>query len=81
IEQLLTDTIELLQFRLEQHQITIERYVVGQPVELYIDPVGLQQVIVNLINNATDACNTQQQRAMSDIDNKNHEPATIKVIT
>ncbi|MFM2607042.1 PhnD/SsuA/transferrin family substrate-binding protein [Vibrio chagasii] len=81
IEQLLTDTIELLQFRLEQHQITVERYVVGQPVELYIDPVGLQQVIVNLINNATDACNAQQQRAMSDIDNKNHEPATIKVIT
>ncbi|EDK31021.1 putative tetrathionate reductase complex: sensory transduction histidine kinase [Vibrionales bacterium SWAT-3] len=81
IEQLLTDTIELLQFRLEQHQITIERYVVGQPVELYIDPVGLQQVIVNLINNATDACNAQQQRAMSDIDYKNHEPATIKVIT
>ena len=81
IEQLLTDTIELLQFRLEQHQITIERYVVGQPIELYIDPVGLQQVIVNLINNATDACNAQQQRAMSDIDNKNDEPATIKVIT
>ncbi|MCG9560271.1 PhnD/SsuA/transferrin family substrate-binding protein [Vibrio chagasii] len=81
IEQLLTDTIELLQFRLEQHQITIERYVVGQPIELYIDSVGLQQVIVNLINNATDACNAQQQRAMSDIDNKNDEPATIKVIT
>ncbi|CAH6796723.1 Tetrathionate reductase sensory transduction histidine kinase [Vibrio chagasii] len=81
IEQLLTDTIELLQFRLEQHQITIERYVVGQPIELYIDSVGLQQVIVNLINNATDACNAQQQRAMSDIDYKNHEPATIKVIT
>lgn len=80
IEQLLTDTIELLQFRLEQHQITIERYVVGQPIEFYIDPVGLQQVIVNLINNATDACNAQQ-RAMSDIDNKNDEPATIKVIT
>ncbi|ULN66768.1 PhnD/SsuA/transferrin family substrate-binding protein [Vibrio gigantis] len=81
IEQLLTDTIELLQFRLEQHQITIERYVVGRPIEVYIDPVGLQQVIVNLINNATDACNAQQQRAMSDIDNKNDEPATIKVIT
>nr|WP_275665323.1 sensor histidine kinase [Vibrio sp. Isolate22] len=80
IEQLLTDTIELLQFRLEQHQITIERYVVGRPIDLYIDPVGLQQVIVNLINNATDACNAQQH-AMSDIDNKNDEPATIKVIT
>ncbi|MFM2643282.1 PhnD/SsuA/transferrin family substrate-binding protein [Vibrio chagasii] len=81
IEQLLTDTIELLQFRLEQHQITIERYVVGRPIEVYIDPVGLQQVIVNLINNATDACNAQQQRTMSDIGNKNDEPATIKVIT
>ncbi|PTP63561.1 sensor histidine kinase [Vibrio splendidus] len=84
IEQLLTDTIELLQFRLQKHKITIERYAVGKPVKLNVDPVGLQQVIVNLINNATDACNAQQHReqsAASDIDNKNSEPATIKVIT
>ena len=81
IEQLLTDTIELLQFRLQKHKISIERYAVGKSIKLNVDPVGLQQVIVNLINNATDACNAQQQRAMSDIDNKNSEPATIKVIT
>ncbi|WP_065675806.1 sensor histidine kinase [Vibrio celticus] len=84
IEQLLTDTIELLQFRLHKHKITIERYAVGKPIKLNVDPVGLQQVIVNLINNATDACSAQQHReqsATSDIDNKNSEPATIKVIT
>ncbi|RPF02278.1 two-component system sensor histidine kinase TtrS [Vibrio crassostreae] len=81
IEQLLSDTIELLQFRLQQHQITVERYAVGKPMEMHVDSVGLQQVIVNLINNATDACNAQLQRAMSDIANKNYEPATIKVIT
>ncbi|MEZ9155910.1 sensor histidine kinase [Vibrio sp. F13] len=84
IEQLLTDTIELLQFRLQKHKIAIERYAVGKPIKLNVDPVGLQQVIVNLINNATDACNAQQHReqsAASDIDNKNSEPATIKVIT
>ncbi|WP_333912173.1 sensor histidine kinase [Vibrio coralliirubri] len=84
IEQLLTDTIELLQFRLHKHKITIERYAVGKPIKLNVDSVGLQQVIVNLINNATDACNAQQHReqsAASDIDNKNSEPATIKVIT
>ncbi len=84
IEQLLTDTIELLQFRLQKHKVTVERYAVGKPVKLNVDPVGLQQVIVNLINNATDACNAQQHREQStasDIDNKNSEPATIKVIT
>nr|WP_282449645.1 sensor histidine kinase [Vibrio sp. 1CM2L] len=84
IEQLLTDTIELLQFRLHKHKITIERYAVGKPIKLNVDSVGLQQVIVNLINNGTDACNAQQHReqsAASDIDNKNSEPATIKVIT
>ncbi|OBS99446.1 histidine kinase [Vibrio tasmaniensis] len=84
IEQLLTDTIELLQFRLQKHKITIERHAVGKPIQLHADPVGLQQVIVNLINNATDACNAQQHReqsAASDIDNKNSEPPTIKVIT
>ncbi|OQQ09177.1 sensor histidine kinase [Vibrio splendidus] len=84
IEALLTDTIELLQFRLQKHKITIERHAVGKPIQLHVDPVGLQQVIVNLINNATDACNAQQHReqsAASDIDNKNSEPPTIKVIT
>ncbi|WP_286303246.1 sensor histidine kinase [Vibrio apostichopi] len=84
IEQLLTDTIELLQFRLQKHKITIDRHAVGKPIQLHVDPVGLQQVIVNLINNATDACNAQQHReqsAASDIDNKNSEPPTIKVIT
>ncbi|MEZ8373083.1 histidine kinase [Vibrio cyclitrophicus] len=84
IEQLLTDTIELLQFRLQKHKITIERHAVGKSIQLHVDPVGLQQVIVNLINNATDACNAQmhrEQSAASDIDNKNSEPPTIKVIT
>ncbi|MDN3702499.1 PhnD/SsuA/transferrin family substrate-binding protein [Vibrio artabrorum] len=84
IEQLLTDTIELLQFRLQKHKIIMERHAVGHPIQWYVDSVGLQQVIVNLINNATDACNVQQHRqqsAMSDIDNKNSQPATIKVIT
>jgi two-component system sensor histidine kinase TtrS len=84
IEALLTDTIELLQFRLQKHKITIERYVVGKPITLHVDPVGLQQVVVNLINNATDACNAQmhrEQSATSDIGNKNNEPSTIKVIT
>ncbi|MDL5027654.1 sensor histidine kinase [Vibrio sp. TMPB1044] len=84
IEQLLTDTIELLQFRLQKHKISIERYAVGKPIKLNVDPVGLQQVVVNLINNATDACNAQmhrEQSAMSDIGNKNNEPSTIKVIT
>ncbi|MEZ9721933.1 PhnD/SsuA/transferrin family substrate-binding protein [Vibrio splendidus] len=84
IEVLLTETIELLQFRLQKHKITIERYAVGKPIKLNVDPVGLQQVIVNLINNATDACNAQQYReqsAASDIDNKTSESATIKVIT
>ncbi|WP_446603389.1 sensor histidine kinase [Vibrio crassostreae] len=84
IEQLLTDTIELLQFRLQKHKISIERYAVGKPIKLNVDPVGLQQVVVNLINNATDACNAQmhrEQSATSDIGNKNNEPSTIKVIT
>ncbi|GEM79814.1 sensor histidine kinase [Vibrio superstes] len=84
IEQLMTETIELLQFRLQRHNINIERSTIGQPIELYVDPIGLQQVIVNLINNSTDACDAQQEReasATSDIQCKNREFATIRVIT
>lgn len=56
IEQLISDSIELLNYRLQKHAITITCTTEGQVQPIHADPVGLQQVLINVINNAIDAC-------------------------
>ncbi|RJX75217.1 sensor histidine kinase [Vibrio sinensis] len=56
IEQLIADTLELLNFRLQKQGIEIVRHCDGRRRDLTVDTVGLQQVLVNVINNAIDAC-------------------------
>lgn len=56
VEQLINDTIELLNYRLLRHAITIACSSKGQTQPIHVDPVGLQQVLINVINNAIDAC-------------------------
>ena len=61
IELLITETLELLDFRLVKYGVQLESQTQGTAVLVHADRVGLQQVIVNVINNATDACMAQQQ--------------------
>ena len=56
IEQLITETIELLEFRLSKQNILCSRSSKGTIVPLTIDAIGFQQVIVNMVNNSVDAC-------------------------
>lgn len=56
IELLISDTIELLNFRLQKQGIEIVRSTEGQRHLVEADMVGLQQVLVNVINNSIDAC-------------------------
>ncbi|PKG57759.1 sensor histidine kinase [Shewanella sp. GutDb-MelDb] len=62
IEQLLNDTIELLHFRLQKQEVVIARELTGTAVKTVVDVVGLQQVMINVINNAIDACMTYLER-------------------
>jgi two-component system sensor histidine kinase TtrS len=62
IEQLLDDTIELLHFRLQKLEVGIFREIEGKPANVEVDIVGLQQVIINVINNAMEACLTHFER-------------------
>ncbi|PKH07576.1 sensor histidine kinase [Moritella sp. Urea-trap-13] len=56
MQVLLTDTLELLEYDLQQKHITVKRTCVGNAAPLYADMVGLQQVLLNVLNNAADAC-------------------------
>ncbi|YCO04716.1 sensor histidine kinase [Vibrio sp. VNB-15] len=56
VEQLISDTVELLNFRLQKQGIEVVRSTEGQPQLVEADAVGLQQVLVNVMNNSIDAC-------------------------
>lgn len=62
IEKLLDDTIELLHFRLQKQEVNIFREIAGKATKTEVDLVGLQQVIINVINNAMEACITYFER-------------------
>lgn len=56
IEALITDTLELLEYDFQQKNIIVKRVCLGNSVLLNADIVGLQQVLLNILNNAADAC-------------------------
>ncbi|GEA51882.1 sensor histidine kinase [Vibrio inusitatus NBRC 102082] len=56
LERLITDTIELLNYRLQKQSVSFTRTTQGPERTVTIDSVGVQQVLVNVINNAIEAC-------------------------
>lgn len=70
IEQLISDTVELLNFRLHKQSIEVVRNTEGQPQLTEADAVGLQQVLVNVINNSIDACMMYADNHPSDYQGK-----------
>ncbi|MGO2497322.1 MAG: sensor histidine kinase [Vibrio litoralis] len=56
INALIDDTLALLSHDLTDKKIQIKVISNGNPREAYADAVGLQQVLVNIINNAADSC-------------------------
>ena len=55
-ELLISDTLQLLEYELESRGVTIQREQSGQARNMLLDPVGFQQLVLNLLNNAADAC-------------------------
>ncbi|MEJ2765102.1 PhnD/SsuA/transferrin family substrate-binding protein [Photobacterium sp. MCCC 1A19761] len=62
IEQLLSETLELLDHDLQLKQLRLHRLSHGLPISVVVDPVGVQQVLVNVITNAADACLARQHQ-------------------
>lgn len=65
LHQLVNDTAPLLAYELEQHQILLSTNISGEAYPLPLDEVGTQQLLLNLLKNAADAC---VQRQQSEID-------------
>lgn len=70
IEYIISETLELLAFRMNRHKIKLIRQVKGTPVSFNVDAVGLQQVIVNVMNNAIDACVSYQNERFDYLESK-----------
>lgn len=59
---LIDDTIELLHFRMQKQNISIVTSIEGNVRPVLVDAVGVQQVLVNVISNAIDACTLFQEK-------------------
>ncbi|MGL4614100.1 MAG: sensor histidine kinase [Shewanella sp.] len=61
LHQLVMETAPLLAYELERHQIQLSTNISGEPYLLPLDEVGMQQLLLNLLKNAADACVQRQQ--------------------
>ncbi|MHC6803955.1 sensor histidine kinase, partial [Vibrio antiquarius] len=62
LQVLIDDTIELLHFRMQKQNISIVTSIEGNVRSVVVDAVGVQQVLVNVISNAIDACTLFQEK-------------------
>ncbi|CAE6895680.1 sensor histidine kinase [Vibrio sp. B1FLJ16] len=62
IQMLIDDTIELLHFRMQKQDVSVVTSSEGEVRDILVDAVGVQQVLVNVINNAIDACALFQEK-------------------
>lgn len=65
IQALIDDTIELLHFRIQKQDVSVVTSKEGEVRPVLADAVGVQQVLVNVINNAIDACALFQEKYYS----------------
>ncbi|MGL6261169.1 sensor histidine kinase [Vibrio sp. WXL210] len=52
----INESMELIESNFRRHNITLSFEVIGQPYSALFDYVGMQQVLLNLLRNASDAC-------------------------
>ena len=65
LRRVVDDTISLLRVRLYQEGVTTRRDLPDQPICSFADANRLEQVLVNLINNAIDAMRSTERRILS----------------
>ncbi|MCW8335235.1 sensor histidine kinase, partial [Vibrio paucivorans] len=62
LTSVIDDSIEMLAYRFNKQNILIKTTRVGIAREVVVDRVGIQQVIVNLLTNAAEACAANHSR-------------------
>lgn len=56
LPQLIDESIKLVDYEFQRHQIELAVLYSGEAEPIYADATGLQQVLLNLLTNAKDAC-------------------------
>ncbi|MDF2152420.1 sensor histidine kinase [Vibrio sp. CAU 1672] len=56
LTHLIEESIKLVDYEFQRHDIQLGMLYSGEPKNIYADATGLQQVILNVLNNAKDAC-------------------------
>ena len=88
LEQIINDSIELAEIEAKRQGLTIESTISKNIPECFLDPILIQQVLVNLIKNGIDSMrgnrysridNTSKKiEVLADIETKTH-PAMIRI--
>ena len=73
INRVAPEVVEMIRKKAHVHDIALNESYSSAPVLVYGDPSELQQVLLNLINNAIDAVNEDEKRAQGTI--------TVKIIS
>ena len=61
--QIVDDTLELASIELQRRNVTIHSYVAQRLPELMVDPILIEQVLLNLVRNAAEAIDNAQMLA------------------
>ncbi|MFI4928896.1 MAG: PAS domain S-box protein [Burkholderiales bacterium] len=61
--QIVDDTLELASIELQRRNVTIHSYVAQRLPELMVDPILIEQVLLNLVRNAAEAIDNAQMPA------------------
>lgn len=88
LEQIIDDSIELAEIEAKRHGFTIQSTISKDIPECFIDPILIQQVLVNLIKNGIDSMRSNRYaldrnqdksiEVIADIETKTH-PAMIRI--
>ena len=63
VDSIVDEVLHLLRSELVERRITVIRNMPSQPEPIFGDPIQLQQVLLNLLNNATDAMRSVEPSA------------------
>ncbi|SUI81829.1 Sensor protein fixL [Shewanella morhuae] len=76
LHELIQETTPLLAYEFERHQINIGIHITGTPYLQPLDEVGMQQLLLNLLKNAADACVQQRELMQSEAQGTGQDGAT-----
>ncbi|WP_432474086.1 sensor histidine kinase [Amphritea sp. HPY] len=60
LTQLIRETVNLLDYEIKKYRVAVHLQLPDTPLSLFVDPIEIQQLLVNLIRNSLEAMQDQQ---------------------